>query len=249
MDSIWVDTVKTAKGQAPIVDVYMYNERNVASSAIALTYGSGYLTFDSASFLGTRGLQATTRTVNRNDGGRELLLSLDFTTPLDPGSGKIARLYFHVSPTTPDTTITIDTTTYLGFFKTKTKLTAVDANAEFAPFFRAGWLRVSVSTDVDDTNDGSLPAAYTLSQNYPNPFNPTTTIEFALPTAGKVQLDIFNTLGQRVRTLVSEQLAAGNHRIVFDGRSGNGNDLATGVYFYRLSSEKFTETKKMLLVK
>jgi hypothetical protein len=93
------------------------------------------------------------------------------------------------------------------------------------------------------SNTTPLPTEYALSQNYPNPFNPTTTIEFALAQAGEYELSIFNVLGQSVDKFsgFSEQ---GNVSIEWDA-----SRLASGVYFYKLSSGAFTDTKKMMLVK
>jgi hypothetical protein len=90
----------------------------------------------------------------------------------------------------------------------------------------------------------NLPTTFELAQNYPNPFNPTTTIAFSLPTAGKVKLDVYNVLGQTVTTLVNGQMSAGTHEVDFDASS-----LSSGVYFYRLSTELATETRKMVLLK
>ena len=85
---------------------------------------------------------------------------------------------------------------------------------------------------------------YALDQNYPNPFNPTTAIQFSLEKPGKTVLEIYNTLGQKVATLVNGELSAGAHRYQW-----NASGLASGVYFYRLQSNEFVATKKMLLVK
>ncbi|SYZ72854.1 hypothetical protein TRIP_C20969 [Candidatus Zixiibacteriota bacterium] len=94
-----------------------------------------------------------------------------------------------------------------------------------------------------------LPSTYTLFQNYPNPFNPATTIKFALPQNGMVNLEIYNVLGQKVRTLLDEELPAGFHSVTWDGRDGSGQEAATGVYFYRLKAGDFREIKKMLMLK
>jgi hypothetical protein len=89
-----------------------------------------------------------------------------------------------------------------------------------------------------------LPREFSLSQNYPNPFNPTTEINFALPSACDVSLEIYNITGQRVTTLVDSYLEAGQHSVLWDASSN-----ASGVYFYRLTAGEFTETKKMMLLK
>ncbi len=102
-------------------------------------------------------------------------------------------------------------------------------------------------TDVDD--DAALPTSFSLQQNHPNPFNPTTTISFSIPRGGHVSLDVLNILGQRVNTLVDENYPAGTHEVMWDGKDNNGSPAATGIYFYRITSNEFTSTRKMLLVK
>ncbi len=87
-------------------------------------------------------------------------------------------------------------------------------------------------------------SSYELSQNYPNPFNPTTTIKFKMAKAGKVTLAVYNMLGQKVKTLLDRSMLPGEHAVTF-----NGNQLASGVYFYKLQTGQFNQTKKMLLVK
>jgi hypothetical protein len=100
----------------------------------------------------------------------------------------------------------------------------------------------------------SIPVAFELNQNYPNPFNPSTTISFSLPSASgggysPTTLRIYNVLGRRVRTLVDEPLAAGTHDVVWDGRDDQGNQVASGIYFYKLRSGDFEDTKKMVMMK
>ena len=94
-----------------------------------------------------------------------------------------------------------------------------------------------------------LPTVYTLSQNYPNPFNPSTSISFALPEAAEVRLEVFNLLGQRVTTLLNQRLEAGNHTAEWNSQNELGQTVASGVYFYRLETPRFTESKKMVLLK
>ncbi|KAA3631181.1 MAG: T9SS C-terminal target domain-containing protein [Calditrichaeota bacterium] len=88
-----------------------------------------------------------------------------------------------------------------------------------------------------------------LTQNYPNPFNLETTISFRLPQAGKVSVSVFNILGQEVRNLVSEYKEAGVHTISWDGKNKSGSDVASGMYLYKLKTDDYLETKKMLLIK
>lgn len=97
---------------------------------------------------------------------------------------------------------------------------------------------------IQDNISKQIPSGYFLDKNYPNPFNPTTTISFSLPRAGTVKLKVFNILGREVATLVDKWMMAGRHAVQFDA-----NELSSGVYFYRLSTGNFQETKKMLLIK
>ena len=99
-------------------------------------------------------------------------------------------------------------------------------------------------TSVETLPENALPETLHLSQNYPNPFNPNTEIEFTLPTAGQVKLEIFNIMGQRITTLVNRRLEAGHHTVSFDG-----GKVASGVYLYRLQAGEFVESKKMMLLK
>jgi len=103
-------------------------------------------------------------------------------------------------------------------------------------------------TDVDYP-DGGLPDSYVLHQNYPNPFNPTTTIDFELPVSGAVQLRVLNLLGQSVRELQSGWLTAGTHRVEWDGLTDAGQEVASGVYFYQLTAEKSSHSRKMVLLR
>ena len=88
------------------------------------------------------------------------------------------------------------------------------------------------------------PLTYVLAQNYPNPFNPTTKIEYSIPAQAKVELRVYNIVGQQVATLVSEVQAAGTYHVKFEGLN-----LASGVYFYRLTAGDFVSVKKMVLLK
>lgn len=94
-----------------------------------------------------------------------------------------------------------------------------------------------------------VPENFALLQNYPNPFNPRTTIRFDLPQAGRVQLTIYNSAGQLVRTLVNGELPAGAHSVVWDARETTGARVASGVYVYRLEAGDFAAQKKLLLMK
>lgn len=90
----------------------------------------------------------------------------------------------------------------------------------------------------------SLPTEYALDQNYPNPFNPATTINYQIPVDANISLKIYDVLGNEVAELVSEFKTAGYYEVKF-----NAGKLTSGVYFYRIESDNFTQTRKMLLMK
>jgi subtilisin-like proprotein convertase family protein len=99
-----------------------------------------------------------------------------------------------------------------------------------------------LSSDVQDLNE--IPSGFALFQNYPNPFNPSTKINYIIPTSEFVSLKIYDVLGNEVKTLVNEEKPAGTFETEF-----SGDGLSSGIYFYRLQSGSFIETKKMILLK
>jgi hypothetical protein len=102
--------------------------------------------------------------------------------------------------------------------------------------------------DVKATGN-EIPKEFALNQNYPNPFNPSTTISFALPKSEQVKLEVYDILGNLVKTMVNTQMGAGNYQVVWNGVDQNGARVASGVYLYRLQAGSFSTVKKMLMVK
>lgn len=105
------------------------------------------------------------------------------------------------------------------------------------------------STVAMSAVSNNLPKAFGLDQNYPNPFNPTTKLSFALPRDAHVRMTVFNVLGQEVRTLVDKEMTAGTHDVTWDGRNGDGGQVSSGIYFYRINADNFSATKKMMMLK
>jgi len=92
--------------------------------------------------------------------------------------------------------------------------------------------------------DGQIPVSFELAQNYPNPFNPSTTISFSIPKAGEVTLTIYDALGKEVTRLVDDHISAGRYNVEW-----NAANNASGVYFYRITTNENVQVKKMVLVK
>jgi hypothetical protein len=126
---------------------------------------------------------------------------------------------------------------YLYFYK----VSAVDhAGNESAP--------ASAGT-VTDADPPAMPRSFALHQNVPNPFNPTTRIRFDLPEAADVRLVIYDVSGRKIRELASGTMAAGAREVTWDGRDAGGRAAASGIYFYRLDAGRFTQTRKMILLR
>ncbi|MFA6456900.1 MAG: DUF4350 domain-containing protein, partial [Bacteroidota bacterium] len=94
-----------------------------------------------------------------------------------------------------------------------------------------------------------IPVEYSLSQNYPNPFNPETTIKYSISNSSVVTIEIFNILGQKVRTLVNRYQGIGSYSITWDGKDNNGILVASGIYYYQIHANNFRSVKKMTFIK
>ena len=102
---------------------------------------------------------------------------------------------------------------------------------------------------VEQGKDDTKISSFCLFQNYPNPFNQSTKIEFALAHSGFVTLNIYDLLGRKVRTLVSENLSSGHKSVLWDGKDNSGKEVASGIYFYQMKIGDFSEGKKLVLLK
>jgi len=105
-----------------------------------------------------------------------------------------------------------------------------------------------ILVDIDETTD-NLIETYGLTQNYPNPFNPSTTFKYQVPEETKVVINVYNLVGQVVKTLVNKTQQRGSYTVVWNGTNSYEQKVASGVYFYQLRAGKYAETKKMLLIK
>ncbi len=183
-----------------------------------------------------------------------------FGQELPPGSGNIR--FFGTSAAAPHAAgvaalvLSADPTLTPSEVRNTLTESAVDLGATGADnTFGAGRIDAfvavqSVITSVAD--EPATPNQFILEQNYPNPFNPATMIRYILPAShgsGPVKLEIFNPLGQRIRTLVNSKQSAGVHQIEWDARDDSGRLAASGLYLYRLQTESLVEIKKMLLLR
>jgi len=108
---------------------------------------------------------------------------------------------------------------------------------------------LAMNTNPTAVNDNLHQLTYKLMQNYPNPFNPTTVINFEIPVSGNVTLTIYNSLGQQVKTLLDEHRNAGDYQVNWNGKDMRNISAPSGIYFYRIQSGHFVQSKKMILLK
>ena len=144
------------------------------------------------------------------------------------------------------TEIEVDSTNYTDVLKKSGNFTYFVQSIDFSgnlsePSEVAQITIISVSNDIQT---GSVPLEFLLFQNYPNPFNPSSTIKFGIPEAAVVKLDVYNLLGQKVKSLVNAQKSAGYHTVTF-----NASDLSSGMYIYRIQAGDFIQIKRMTLIK
>jgi len=128
-------------------------------------------------------------------------------------------------------------------------LAADDSILYVDDFYGLTVIRHGLVTTVEFDDDGVRPRAFSVEQNYPNPFNSSTTIPFELTWASRVQIDIYNVLGQRVFARDLGILPAGIHSLTWDAVGNSDNDLPSGLYFYRVSASGTRQTRKMLLLR
>jgi len=240
-----------------VLDIYAFNDEHLGAFTIGIvfpdTVSNMDISLDSVSFVGTRAASATakndrndpaswkedsTNVVNKN---RLMVWAVWFSGDMAPGSGLIAKVYFRTGPAWDSTrSVPVDSSfippvNEFGF--------APVTGNEFKPVFWKGAL------EVKEINTPAKPTVFSLAQNYPNPFNPKTMIRFALPKDSWVKLEVYNILGQKVKTLVDEKLTAGVKQVEWDGKDGKGLEVASGIYFYKIKADNFSDVKKMVMLK
>lgn len=230
--------------------VWAYHDENLAGITVPLRFKTNQfaVTLDSVRFhpdVSTAGIKDSIKdTVGDGSIGKVNILLIWLGGQLNAGLDTFATLYFTTgaswNPAIPNPIDTFRLSSGQGM-----SFTDVNAKDIVPIYIPPGNLDVR-----DDPGHASgIPKTFNLSQNYPNPFNAVTVISFALPKAGHVKLEIYNILGQKVKDLVDEKVSAGYKKVVWDGKNNGGNDVASGVYFYKLRTEGFVEVMKMTLLK
>lgn len=165
----------------------------------------------------------------------DLVYELTHIAPKAPSGDSISWTFRYVAPNTPNTKDTL-------------YANGNSVNFDGVPIFDqwnyAANKIISITPLTSIENNGTEVIGYQLLQNYPNPFNPVTNIEFRIPDEGFVNLKIYDAAGKEVAVLLNKKMNSGTHKITFDA-----SHLNSGVYFYKLETEKFSETKKMIVNK
>ncbi len=115
--------------------------------------------------------------------------------------------------------------------------------------YKAYIYSTGVTTSVLNDNNIPSPKEYKLEQNYPNPFNPSTTIRYSIDSPQKISIKIYNISGQLIKEINREHNHAGEYEVIWDGKNNYGQKISSGAYFYQLTAGKYTEAKKMILIK
>jgi hypothetical protein len=232
-----------------VVPLEITNEANLVAMDIPLQYSEG-VTLKDVTFENTRVEYFDLKIFNNKADERMVVIGLlpqmsaEFKPGLEAGTGVVANLVFEIN----DPSVTSVTLEAVKLSEPDHSLTFVynEAGADGQIAQRAEEPKFERTT-MDFTSgsvDANLPKVFSLKQNYPNPFNPKTKISFDVPKASRVEVSVWNVLGQKVETLVDDYRDAGVHTVDFDGAK-----YSSGVYFYRISTAGFSETKKMMLVK
>lgn len=234
---------KVTANNTVVVPLEISNSVELAALDIPLRYSEG-VTLKEVTFEGTRVDYFDFKVANINKEDRTVVIGLlpQFTPEHKPelavGEGAIANLVFEVNDESAKE-ITLEAIELSNPSHTLTFVHHGDEGEILLTSPEFTGTSVSLSNTA-----GDLPDSYTLMQNYPNPFNPSTQISFSLPEAAQVNLSVYNVLGQKVMDLVDGHMEAGTHNFEFDGSS-----LSSGMYFYRITTDNFSETKKMVMLK
>ena len=235
-----------------VIALNIANDEGVMAMDIPLKFSEG-VTLKDVTFENTRVEHFDLKISNINNDERSVVIGLiSQLSPapkpaLSAGEGAVANLVFEITdPSVREVRLEKNVTEspahdLVFVYNTRSEAGQL-ALDEVRPDFEA--ITVALSDAAS-----SLPIEYALDQNYPNPFNPDTQIGLALPSDSHVRLNIFNVLGQHVRTLVDGEMPAGYHTVTWDGNDSDGSSVASGVYFYRITAEDFTSSKKMMLLK
>lgn len=251
-----VDQVSIAPGASGSVAVRIAaNNAALSGLVIPLKYASSDVTIDSVSFIGALGANMSRQAyLDAPNKTMRIVIIPEFASgtfaSISVASGILGTIHFHTNPFSSPQIITVDSINKavpVGqniFVTTRIEFSDVTGLITLLPSYEPGEIVIQSPTDAGDDNSSGLPRIFSVDQNFPNPFNPTTSLSFSLPKAGDVRVEVFNVLGQSVSLLADDRREAGVYSLSF-----NASSYPSGVYFYRVDYDGFSETRKMLLLK
>lgn len=251
-------TASVIEGDSIAIPVYLWTDETVGGFSLGFTYNYDFVEITSVSSAGSAiPAPVILLTTFKPDDNQVLIGWLDFTgfgnVPVTgQATGKLLfTMYMKVLPGASTQRINVDSVFVppAGPFElTVNHGTPTKRSHKIVPVYSDCGTR-DVLLPVYESEGEILPESFELGQNNPNPFNPSTSIDFALPKSANVKVEIFNILGQKVKTVVDEYLSAGYKKVTWDGTDNTGKTVASGVYLYRMTADDFTATKKMMLMK
>jgi hypothetical protein len=243
-DTLVVWPAQVARGESVQIPIYLHAHHDIVGGALGFIYDKSMLTVDSIGApVGSPIIDSVVSVCDYAAGRFTINLQADTT------AGIIFADRYHLGDiyaTANDSlegSLMIDAAPEADSFNL-----LLENDITIRPAAVPGEVTITAPLDVP-FEDPAIPNEYSLEQNVPNPFNAATTISFTVKRAGWVRLEIFNILGQHIAVPVDEYLAAGEHLYNWDGRSDSGREMASGIYFYRLSAGPFCAVRKMVFLK
>ena len=240
-----------------VVAVNVQNDEPITALDIPLKYGSpdDGVILDKVDFAKAERISHFQFKFSKiNDKAKTVLIGLvssaqTLEEDMQPGSGPVAYLHFTVTDDRlAELTLDVDNSKAPSHTLTLIQNKVVGENARDVIDFKPGFTPTPIPLGKP-AGGVALPKEYSLRGNYPNPFNARTVISFALPKDSRVSLDIYNILGQKVKTLVNGMMPAGYHNLEWDGTDHNGLGVSSGVYLYKLKADDFSRVNRMTFLK
>jgi len=237
------------------VKIYLENSAGMAGATVPLTFGStnSDIQCTKIDFTDSRVAHFQRFPTIDNQNKRILIgmiraIDEEIDDVLPPGEGLVATLYFSSksSACVPELKLT---PWPLSYGKLYFGLVDEKGNSICDFNMKDEDIPLPIKSGSTAAPEESKPSRFNLEQNFPNPFNPETVIKFSLPLDSRVTLKVYNILGQVVKSLVDQQLPAGNHSVTWDGKNEQGSDIASGVYFYRIKADNYESIMKMTLLR
>jgi hypothetical protein len=243
-DTLLFESANTVAGQWGVTSLRLKMLADIAAAEIPFRYDPALITADSMILYSSSGSAVSDYEIDAING----IITLSVSTPdnsaaVDRGNFVIADFYFTAGPSMGVVTLdTVNTET------SATRFTRM-SGSQYIPVVIPGTINIGLLTDVNDNQSGQLPDHVRLFQNYPNPFNPSTVIAFDLPARARAKVEIININGQVVAAIVDREFPAGHNQVSWDGKVSGAEAAATGVYFYRLTTNERSMVRKMILLK